>query len=210
MQKIKNEKKMTLVWIKDYEKLLERLIIVPCIPKTGFSPTYSEYDKNSRNNPPETSPARIKDAAQPLIALYDFTPPAEHNSPGPSIEHYYDSRDRDTQPVRTAVYDPLITFHLSGAMSAIYAWQASLTLLAPDEWAIDRTYHAIRYDVYTGMALARARAYFGPFCPNFCRIKQLKSSQDQILEDISATILWSYILLCGFLQMPKLYVGLNQ
>lgn len=77
---------------------------------------------------------RIKDAAQPLIVLYDFTPPPRHNSAGPSIGHYYDSRrDRDTPPVRTAVCDPLITFHLSGAMSAIYAWQASLTLLAPDE-----------------------------------------------------------------------------
>lgn len=46
------------------------------------------------------------------------------------------SRDRDTRrcvPTLDARRDPLITFHLSGAMSAIYARQASLTLLAPDE-----------------------------------------------------------------------------
>lgn len=49
------------------------------------------------------------------------------------IGYYYESRDSDTPPVRTTMHDPLITFHLSDAMSAIYAWQASLTLLAPDE-----------------------------------------------------------------------------
>ena len=56
-----------------------------------------------------------------------------HVDPGP--RHYYESHDRDT-PLCTA--DPLITFHLSGPVSAIYARQASLTLLATDERTIDR------------------------------------------------------------------------
>lgn len=56
-----------------------------------------------------------------------------HVDPGP--RHYYESHDRDT-PLCTA--DPLITFHLSGSVSAIYARQASLTLLATDERTIDR------------------------------------------------------------------------
>jgi len=149
MQKVKNKEVLKLM-----NKRLWKIIRATRNCTAYLRPAFHRRTRNTIKTPycpPETSPARIKDAAQPLIVLYDFTPPAWHNSVGPSIGHYYDSRDRDTSPVRTAVCDPLITFHLSGAMSAIYAWQASLTLLTPDEWAIDR---AIRYDMYTGMALA--------------------------------------------------------
>lgn len=53
-----------------------------------------------------------------------------------SVWHYYESRYRDTLQCTA---DPLITFHLSGAVSAIYARQASLTLLATNERTIDRS-----------------------------------------------------------------------
>lgn len=74
----------------------------------------------------------------PLIVLFEFTRSTALGARKLTIlaRHYYEFRDRVT-PVCTT--DPLITFHLSGSVNAIYAGQASLTLLATDELAIDRS-----------------------------------------------------------------------